>query len=121
MSENYIRTADENGAINISEEVLITMIKEAISEVSGIVVPQPIVGKDITDFLGITPLSKNIKLELEGNDIKSVNISVVVKNGESVMAVAEEIQDKTKDVLESMTGLVSPLINVHIQDIEYVK
>ncbi len=121
MSENYIRTIDENGAINISEEVLITMIREAVSEVSGIAAPQPNVGKDITDFFGITPSSRNIRLELEENDVKSINISVVVKSGESVMAVAAEIQDKTKDVLESMTGLTSPLVNVHIQGIESVK
>lgn len=118
MSENYIRTADENGAINISDEVLMTMIKEAISEVKGISAPQPNVGKDITDFLGITPAPRNIKLELEGNDVKSIDISVVVKCGENAMAVANEIQDKTKDVLESMTGLTSPLVNVHIQGIE---
>jgi uncharacterized alkaline shock family protein YloU len=118
VSENYIRTEDENGAINISEEVLITMVREAVLEVSGIAAPQANVGKDITDFLGITPASRNIRLELEENDVKSININIVVKNGENAMAVATEVQDKTKDVLESMTGLTSPLINVHIQGID---
>lgn len=118
MSENYIRTEDENGAINISEEVLITMVREAVLEVSGIAAPQANVGKDITDFLGITPASRNIRLELEENDVKSININIVVKKGENAMAVATEVQDKTKDVLESMTGLTSPLINVHIQGID---
>jgi uncharacterized alkaline shock family protein YloU len=118
VSENYIRTEDENGAINISEEVLITMVREAVLEVSGIAAPQANVGKDITDFLGITPASRNIRLELEENDVKSININIVVKNGENAMEVATEVQDKTKDVLESMTGLTSPLINVHIQGID---
>ena len=36
MNDNYITCQEENGSINISEEVISSMVRTAISEVEGV-------------------------------------------------------------------------------------
>ena len=52
MTDNYITCADEIGTINISEEVISTIVRHSISEVEGVSGFSNTAGAEIADRIG---------------------------------------------------------------------
>ena len=54
MGENYITCQAEKGSINISEEVLVSMVRAAINEIDGVASLANNAGNELAELLGIT-------------------------------------------------------------------
>ena len=126
--------AYKSGTLKISEEVILTIAKLAISEIKGVedIVPvndfgvankslQKLASKDWVIARKLFGKKNNlIKVKLLG-DIVEITLAVIVEQGYKVIMVAESIQDSVKSSVQSMTGITVSRVNVIISGISINK
>ena len=117
MPENrdYITSTDENGSISISQEVLSTIVALAVSEANG--------GVRLAGVNGVEPDRKNLAKALritssEGGNVV-VDLSVCVRYGEKIPAVAAALQDTVGQAVESQAGLSVDAVNIHVVALDF--
>ena len=115
LVENILTEEEDN--INIAEEVITTIAGIAVSEISGVAE----MAGGITEVLsGKKNLSKGIKAETDGNNVK-IDVNIIVNYGVRIPDVAFDIQSKVKQAVEAMTGLKVEEVNVHVQGVNIEK
>ena len=106
MAENkqYITQMQDNGSVHISEEVLVSIIFQAVADVENVSLSaKP--GKN---------WGKGIKVTiLEDNQVE-VTCYVNVAYNQSVVSAASAVQESVATALESMTGVKVSQVNVNI-------
>lgn len=120
MGENYITCREANGSINISEEVITSMVRSAISEVEGVAGLSNTVGSELAELIGIKSLSKGVKVQFENEKI-IVDTIITVCYGSSIVTVAKDVQDRVMNVVQSTTGIENAQVNVHVSGIAFEK
>lgn len=119
MAENYISSTQEKGSINISEDVVVTMVAAAIKEVEGV----SSIGNnnvDIIEKIGLKSASKGVKVKFEDDKI-SVDTVISVRSGMSLVDVATEVQQVVSSSVEAMTGILASCVNVHVAGVVFEK
>ena len=114
MADNkqYITQNQDNGSVLISEEVIATIVANAVSDVEGIVS----IGTAKTN-LERKLLNKGMKIVVtETNDV-TIDCNVVVTYGSSVIAVAKAAQEAAASAVEAMTGIKPVAVNVNVSGI----
>ena len=115
MAENkYISQVQENGCVKISEDVIFTIADHAIAEVEGFVALSTKPGSDIADKIGKKNWGKGMKITIGEDDSLTVDCNVIIAYGQSVVTVANAIQEALTASLESMTGVKVTDINVNV-------
>lgn len=120
MGENYITCREENGSINISEDVIAGMVRNAVLEVEGVSGLANTAGAEISELLGIRTLSKGVKVQF-AEDKVIVDTIITVSYGSSVVKVARAVQDKVLTAVQATTGLEKVEVNVHVTGIAFDK
>lgn len=113
MADNkqYITQDQENGAVMISEEVIATIVSHAVTDVDGVVSIGAKTGLDRKLW------NKGMKITIsETNDI-TVDCSIIVAYGTSVITVANAAQEAAAAAVEAMTGIKPAAINVNVAGI----
>ncbi len=119
LVENILNEEEDN--INIAEEVITTIAGIAVSEISGEAEMAGGIAGGITEVLsGKKNLSKGIKAETDGNNVK-IDVNIIVNYGVRIPDVAFDIQNKVKQSVETMTGLKVNEVNVHVQGVNIEK
>lgn len=119
LVENILNEEEDN--INIAEEVITTIAGIAASEISGVAEMAGGIAGGITEVLsGKKNLSKGIKAETDGNNVK-IDVNIIVNYGVRIPDVAFDIQNKVKQSVETMTGLKVNEVNVHVQGVNIEK
>lgn len=116
MSENkeYITQVQENGRVLISEEVIITIALQSLSDIEGFVSLSSKPGADIIDMIGKRNWGKGIKVAISDNDELTIDCNVIISYGQSVVTVAKSIQESITSALESTTGAKVLAVNVNV-------
>ena len=116
MADNkqYITKVQENGTVMISEDVIITIVSQAISEVEGVVGVSTKPGADIIDLLGKKNWGKGIRIIFGQDNELSVDCNVVLADGQSVVSVASAAQTAVCNAVESMAGVKVTAVNVNV-------
>lgn len=91
MGDNYISCKAENGSINISEDVISTMVRTAITEIDGVAGISNTAGAELAELIGIKTVSKGIKVQIVDDTIK-VDAVILVRYGCNIVNVAKEVQ-----------------------------
>ena len=120
MGENYITCREENGSINISEDVIAGMVRNAVLEVEGVSGLANTAGAEISELLGIRTLSKGVKVQF-ADDKVIVDTILTVSYGSSVVKVAQAVQEKVLAAVQATTGLEKVEVNVHVTGIAFDK
>lgn len=120
MGENYISCKEENGSINISEDVISGMVRTAITEVEGVAGLSNTAGAEIAELLGIKTLTKGVKVQFDNGTI-IVDAIITVSYGSSVVDVAKEVQERVYNAVQVATGIDSAQVNVHVSGIAFEK
>ena len=119
LVENILNEEEDN--INIAEEVITTIAGIAVSEISGVAEMAGGIAGGITEVLsGKKNLSKGIKAETDGNNVK-IDVNIIVNYGVRIPDVAFDIQNKVKQSVETMTGLKVNEVNVRVQGVNIEK
>ncbi len=116
MAENkqYITQQQENGNVLISEDVIATIVANAVSEVEGIVGLSIKPGADIADMIGKKNWGKGMKIVISPENELSIDCNVNIGYGQSVVTVAKAVQDAVTAALESAAGVKVTAVNVNV-------
>ena len=116
MAENkqYITQEQENGAVMISEDVIVSIVNLAVSEVEGIAGLSTKPVADIVDMIGKKNWSKGLKIVINDDETICVDCYVNIQYGQSVVDVAKAAQDAIISALDSMTGIKASAVNVNV-------
>lgn len=116
MADNkqYITQQQENGAVMISEDVIATIVANAVSEVDGIVGLSVKPGADIADMIGKKNWGRGLKVVICENDELQIDCNVNVGYGQSVVIVAKAVQQAVTSALESTANVKVAAVNVNI-------
>ena len=104
MAENYITQNHENGSVMISEEVLVSIIFQAVAEVENVAL-SGIKGKN---------WGKGIKVTIVDDASVEVKVYISVSYNQSVVSAAANVQEAVTNALESMTGVKVSNVNVNV-------
>ena len=118
MGENYISYREENGSINISEDVISGVVRTAVAEVEGVSGLSVTAGTELAELIGLKTLPKGVKVRFENNKIL-VDTIISVSYGCNVVNVAKNVQDAVRNVILSATGIEDAEINVHVSGISF--
>jgi len=115
MGENkdYIVHPDENGNINISQDVIAVIAASSALEVEGVACLSAVQGKEIADYLSKKSLSKGVRISEEDQRLV-VDLYLMVKLGFAVNEVGQTVQSKVLTAIEAATGLSVAAVNVHV-------
>ena len=119
MPENYIITTAEKGNINISEDVIATVVSAAIAETEGVAGVPGSVSGEIAEIFGKKVPAKGAKIAFQDNVIL-VDAVIQVKYGGNIVSVAKKVQENVVSALESMTGLSSE-VSVRVAGVVFDK
>ena len=109
MNENYITCVEEQGSINISEEVINSLVRAAITEVEGVAGLANTAGGELAEKIGLKTVTKGVKVSLDDNQIV-VDCIITVKYGCGIV-----------NVIAATTGFEKPQVNVHVSGIAFEK
>ena len=105
MAENkYITQTQENGQVLIAEEVLVNIISQAVAEVEG---------AELSGKPGIN-WGKGIKLTIGDDNTVAAKCYINVAYDQSIITIANAVQESVTVALESMAGVTVRGINVSI-------
>lgn len=118
-SREYIKKEQENGSVQISEDVIAAIAATAVREVEGVYSLSGGVSGDLAAILG-KKTDKGIKLVL-GEKSVAVECNVVVRFNHQIVDVAKAVQDAIITAVADMTGIVVDFVNVNVTGIAVPK
>ena len=109
-----VNTSNVYGKISISDSAIAKVAKNAALECYGIV---DTVSRKLSDSLGELlkkqPDGRGIKVTTNGDRI-FIDVSVIIKYGVSINAVAESLKESIKYRVERFTGTIVDTVNVNV-------
>ena len=120
MGDNYISCKAENGSINISEDVISTMVRTAITEIDGVAGISNTAGAELAELICIKTVSKGIKVQIVDDTIK-VDAVILVRYGCNIVNVAKEVQNSVTEAVQAITGIDKAEVNVHVSGVAFEK
>jgi uncharacterized alkaline shock family protein YloU len=112
-NKGYIKSADDRGSVNISEEVIAIISAVAAIEVEGVSGLFISPGKELTNVVGRKGLSRGVKLFVEGDDV-TIDVHVVAEIGVPVSEMGVQVQKAVISAVESAAGIKIAAVNVHV-------
>ena len=112
--KQYITQIQENGNVMISEDVIATIVANALAEVDGIGSMGSKPGITIADFTIKKNWSKSLKIMIAEDNTVAIDCGVMIAYGYSVVDVAKAVQQAVTASIESMTGVKVTVVNVNI-------
>lgn len=120
MGESYITCREEKGSINISEEVISSIVRAAIVEVEGVAGLSNTAGSELAELIGLKSVSKGVKVQFVDETI-IVDAIITVAYGSKIVAVAQKVQEEVLNAVQSTTGIEHAQVNVHVSGISFDK
>lgn len=122
MADNkeYISSVEEQGSVNISEDVIAAIAAAAVMEVDGMNGFAASFGSDIAGFIGKKGSAKGIRISIEEGRI-TVDTFVLICYGAAISDVAKQIQSAVASAIESMTNIAVAAVNVHVCGVAFEK
>lgn len=115
-----IHEAKDVGAVHIADEVIAIIAGMAATEVDGVAGMVGKFGGDLVELLGRKNLSKGVAVTV-GEDFVTLELSVIIDYGSSLVEVTRLIQDKVKTAVETMTGLEVNEVNIKVAGVNVEK
>ena len=116
-SKEYMTLPEENGSINISEEVIAAIAVGAVREVEGVSGMLTNLGGSVTDLVSnkknAQKGTKGVKIDMTGTTL-TLDLYLTVKYGVAIPEVAENAQKAVSSAVEAMTGCAVGTVNIHV-------
>ena len=121
MAEKKIHTIyddNQNGVVQISEDVICIMAGIAATEVEGIASMKGDISATQISRSDMKNHSKCVKVVVTENKTISLYLLLNIKYGYSLPEVTKKVQEKVKDTIENMTGLKVESVNISISEVQ---
>ncbi|MCI2058831.1 MAG: Asp23/Gls24 family envelope stress response protein [Oscillibacter sp.] len=114
-SREYMTLPEENGSINISEEVIAAIAVGAVREVEGVSGMMTNVSGSVADLVTKTAQKglRGVKIDLSGTEM-TLDVYLTVQYGHPIPEVAENAQKAVAAAVEAMTGCSVGAVNIHV-------
>ena len=116
-SKEYMTMPEENGSINISEEVIAAIAVGAVREVEGVSGMLTNLGGSVTDLVtnkkNAQKGAKGVKIDMTGAALV-LDLYLTVQYGQPIPEVAENAQKAVSSAVEAMTGCPVEAVNIHV-------
>ena len=116
-SKEYMTLPEENGSINISEEVIAAIAVGAVREVEGVSGMMTNLGGSVTDLVNNKKNAqkglKGVKIDMTGTAL-TLDLYLTVQFGHPIPEVAENVQKAVASAVEAMTGCSVEAVNIHV-------
>ena len=116
-SKEYMTLPEENGSINISEEVIAAIGVGAVREVEGVSGMMTSMGNSVTDLVNnrknAQKGAKGVKIDMTGTTL-ALDLYLTVQYGHAIPEVAENAQKAVASAVEAMTGCPVGTVNIHV-------
>ena len=120
-SKEYMTLPEENGSINISEEVIAAIAVGAVRDVEGVSGMMTNLGGSVTDLVtkkNAQKGTKGVKIDMTGTALV-LDVYLTVKFGTPIPEVAENAQKAVISAVEAMTGCSVGAVNVHVGGVSF--
>ena len=108
---------EDVGQVQIADEVVAVIAGLAATEVEGVAKMSGNITNEIVSKLGMKKLAKGVKVTITGTQV-DVTLNLVLSYGVSIPKTSQEVQDKVKSAIETMTGLTVSEVNIRIAGIQ---
>ena len=116
-SREYMTLPEENGSINISEEVIAAIAVGAVRDVEGVSGMMTNLGGSVTDLVNnkrnAQKGAKGVKIDMTGTAL-TLDVYLTVQYGHPIPEVAENAQKAVISAVEAMTGCAVEAVNIHV-------
>lgn len=114
-TKEYMTLPEENGSINISEEVIAAIAVGAVREVEGVSGMMTSLGSitDLDNKKNAQKGTKAVKIDMTGAAL-ALDIYLMVQYGFAITEVAENVQKAVMSAVEAMTGCQVGAVNIHV-------
>lgn len=112
--KSFVIKEDANGGVNITDEVVAIIAGLAATEVEGV---SSLVGNlthEVMSRAGSNKLAKGVKVMIAEDDKIMVRLAINIAFGYEIPKICEQVQDKVKTSVESMTGLEVSSVDIKI-------
>lgn len=110
-NKEYLTHPEENGSINISEEVVAAIAAGAACEVDG-VSGMLSGGGNVSDLMKKNP-ARGVKLDCT-DDAIALDLYLTVQYGHPIPEVAQNVQKAVSSTVAATTGFTVSAVNVHV-------
>ncbi len=108
---------NRRGTLKVSENVIITITKNAACEVDGV---SAIANKPFSIKSLLNPNLDNSMVNVVMLDgVAKIAISIIAKSGYNIVNVCELIQEKVKAAVQSMTGVTVSKVNISVVGVDF--
>ena len=116
-SKEYMTLPEENGSINISEEVIAAIAVGAVREVEGVSGMMTNLGNSVSDLMtnrkNAQKSIKGVKIDMTGAALV-LDLYLTVEYGQAIPEVAGNAQRAVSSAVEAMTGCAVEAVNIHV-------
>jgi len=109
---------DDMNDLAITDDVIAVVAGAAAMELETVAEMSKGFAGDIAEALGRKNPTKGVKVYME-EDKAVIDMYVIVKYGYRISDIAWEIQERVKDMVEKMTGVIVGAVNIHVQGIDF--
>lgn len=116
MADNkqYVTHTQDGGTIQISEDVISTIVLQSLTDIEGYAGTSVKPGADIVELIGKKNWGKGVKVTIAEDNSIAIDCNVIVFYGHSVVGVAAAIQEAVGNVIRSMAGVAAVCVNVNV-------
>lgn len=116
MADNkqYITQAQENGSVQISEEVISSIVALAAREVEGVAGLCAKPGSELVEMLAKKNWGNGVRIAVSPENTLTIDCDINVEYGSSLIAAASAVQEAVASSVESMTGVAVTNVNVNV-------
>lgn len=107
---------ENNGSVNIADEVIAVIASMAASEVKGVASMVSGVAGNFAELIGMKNTSKGVKITKDDDSV-TLDLAIMVEYGAKIPDVSWNVQSKVKGDVEAMTGLSVSAVNVSVESI----
>ena len=115
--DHMVYNIEDVGQVQVADEVVAVIAGLAATEVEGVAKMSGNITNEIVSKLGMKKLSKGVKVIITGTQV-DVTLNLVLNYGVSIPKTSQEVQDKVKSAIETMTGLTVSEVNIRIAGIQ---
>lgn len=113
-----VKIKTQAGTIEISNEVIATVVGGAATDIYGIVgmASKNQIKDNLNDILGKENYSRGVVVRQEENGV-AIDVYTVVSYGTKISEVSRNVQESVKYNLETMLGVTANSVNVLVQGV----
>lgn len=112
-TKEYVMEKKGTGEVKIASDVVAIIAALAATETEGVSSMAGNITNELIGKFGMRNLSKRVKVTME-EGLVHVDIMLNIKYGYNIKEVAEQVQNRVSQQIETMTGLIVPEVNVRV-------